>query len=126
MVIKSKTPLDPICEPCIFGKQHCHNIPKTANHQDKLLGLVHTDLKGPLPVASMEGYRYWQPFIDDKSKWLAVAFLRQKSEALERFKHYKAYAEKHTGCKLLVERDDKGGEFIGREFFDFCAKEGIL
>jgi len=30
MVIKSNLPPDPICEPCILGKQKRHNIPKTA------------------------------------------------------------------------------------------------
>ena len=30
MVLKSKSPPDPICEPCILGKQRRHNIPKTA------------------------------------------------------------------------------------------------
>ena len=126
MVIHSSTPPDPICEPCILGKQRCHNIPKTATRRTSLLALVHTNLKGPLPVPTPEGYRYWQPFVDDKSRFTAVAFLRKKSEALLSFKRYKAYAENKLGCKIQVERDDKGGEFIGKEFFDFCADEGIL
>jgi transposase InsO family protein len=91
-----------------------------------VLALVHTDLKGPLPVQTPEGYRYWQPFIDDKSRFRVVAFLRHKSEALQSFKRFKAYAENQQGCKIKVERDDKGGEFIGKEFFDFCADEGIM
>ena len=127
MVIQSRTPPDPICEPCIFGKQHHHNIPKSTTHRrTSLLALVHTDLKGPLPVQSPEGWKYWQPFVDDKSRWKAIAFLKQKSEALQAFKQYKAYAENKLGCKLLVERDDKGGEFISKEFNEFCANEGIL
>ena len=76
MEIRSKSPPDPICEPCIFGKQHRHNIPKTATHRTSLLALVHTDLKGPLPVQTLEGFRYWQPFIDDKSRFMAVSFLK--------------------------------------------------
>jgi len=126
MKMNSQTPPDPICEPCILGKQRRHNIPKTATRRTSLLALVHTDLKGPLPVQSPERYRYWQPFVDDKSRWTAVTFLKKKSEALMAFKRYKAYAEKKLGCKILVERDDKGGEFIGQEFYDFCADEGIL
>src|SRR6266516_4055968 len=47
MEIRSKTPPDPVCEPCILGKQRCHNIPKTATRCTSLLALVHTDLKGP-------------------------------------------------------------------------------
>src|SRR5271156_4607481 len=126
MVIRSTAPPDPICEPCIFGKQHRHNIPKTATRKSSVLALVHTDLKGPMPVQTPEGYQYWQPFVDDQSHFMTLAFLRCKNEAFPTFKRFKALAEKQTGCKLLVERDDKGGEFIGKEFFDFCADEGIL
>src|SRR5262249_13045358 len=86
MTIQSSTPPDPICESCIFGKQCCHNIPKTASRKSRLLALVHTDLKGPLPVQTPEGYQYWQPFVDDKSRFTAVALLKNKSEALISFK----------------------------------------
>src|SRR5579859_1426480 len=126
MDLRSKTPPDPICESCIFGKQRRHNIPKTATRRTSTLALVHTDLKGPLPVQSVEGYRYWEPFVDDKSRYIAVSFLKKKSEALQAFKQYKAYAENKLGCKIQMQRDDKGGEFISREFEDFCANEGIL
>jgi hypothetical protein len=125
MVIKSQSAPDPICEPCIFGKQHRHDIPKTATRKKAILDLIHTDLKGPLPVQTTEGFRYWELFIDDKSRWKMVAFLRQKNHALAAFKEYKAYAEKQTGKKIKSTRDDKGSEFIGHEYNEFCAKEGI-
>jgi hypothetical protein len=95
MMIKSQSiPPDPICEPCIFEKQHRHNIPKTASHKSHILDLVHKDLKGPMPVQTAEGEHYWELFIDDTSRWKIVAFLRQKSDALVAFKLYKAEAEK--------------------------------
>jgi hypothetical protein len=56
---------------------------------------------------------------------LAVAFLKRKSEALNAFKQFKALAENQVGHKIQVERDDKGGEFISKEFDDFCAEHGI-
>jgi hypothetical protein len=64
--------------------------------------------------------------VDNSSRFLVVAFLSQKSEALVAFKCYKAYPEKALGKHILISRDDKGGEFISREFDDFCADEGIF
>ena len=125
MVIKSKTPPDPICDSCIMGKQRRHNIPKTATRRHSTLALIHTDLKGPLPVVSMQGHSYWQAFVDDASWFWVVAFLSRKSEALTAFKRYKAYAEKALGKSIMVSRDDKGGEFISKEYFDYTADEGI-
>ena len=125
MVIKSDSPPDPICEPCILGKQKRHNIPKTATRRTRLLALIHTDLKGPLPVQTPEGYRYWQCFIDDASRFKVIAFLKRKSEALVAFKQFKAYAENRLEKQIQMTRDDKGGEFIGKEYHEFCASEGI-
>src|SRR3984957_2777836 len=125
IVIRSASPPDPICEPCILGKQYHHYIPNTATHRTSLLSLVHSDLKGPLPVQTLEGYHYWQTFVDDKSRYLVVAFLRHKSEALVAFKQFKAYAENLLGRCIQMSRDDKGGEFISTEFNEFCADEGI-
>jgi hypothetical protein len=126
MIIQSNTKPDPICESCIFGKQRRHHIPKTASRKTTLLALVHTDLKGPLPVESLEGHKYWQAFVDDNSRWLTVAFLKRKTQALQSFKQFKAHAENQLGCKIKGERDDKGGEFISKEFNDFCAENGIV
>ena len=126
MSLDSQSPPDPICEPCILGKQHRHNIPKTASRKSSLLALVHTDLKGPLPVQTQQGYQYWQPFVDDKSRFITLAFLKCKSEAFDAFKQYKAFAEKKLGKQIQMSRDDKGGEFISKEFNQFCADNGIL
>ena len=44
MVLKSKTLPDPICEPCIAGKQHRSNVSRHAlHHSDEPLQLVHSD-----------------------------------------------------------------------------------
>jgi hypothetical protein len=48
---------DPICKPCISGKQHRPPIPHTAHHRaSEALDLVHMDVHGPLPVQTQEGY----------------------------------------------------------------------
>jgi hypothetical protein len=52
----------------------------------------------------MQGHKYWQPFVDDSSGFLVVAFLSQKGQALGVFKYYKAYAEKALGKHILVSR----------------------
>ena len=87
MVINSNAKPDPICEPCLAGGQHRGPIPKTASSCAKdLLGLVHSDVKGPLPVRTPEGYQFWVTFIDDKSHFGAVYLLRSKDEVYGTFK----------------------------------------
>lgn len=44
---------DPICEPCLAGNMK-RIVNKTASHNKELSALVHSDLHGPMPVASRE------------------------------------------------------------------------
>ncbi|THH05660.1 hypothetical protein EW145_g4631 [Phellinidium pouzarii] len=126
IVVKSKDLPDPICKPCIAGKQHRLNVSKLASHHASgLLELVHSDVHGPLPVQTRHGYHYWITFIDDHSCHWAVMPLKKKSDAFAAFKHFKAYAENQLNLKIKATRDDKGGEYMPREWDQFCNSEGI-
>ena len=58
-----------MCESYILGKQKNVNFLKPGRTpKAEKLELVHTDLWGPSPVASLEGSRYYITFIDDSSK----------------------------------------------------------
>jgi len=41
------------------------------------------------------------------------------------FKEFKALVENQTRKKIKIFRSDNGGEYISKEFIDFCKKEGI-
>ena len=56
LTIRSKCQPDPICEPCLAGKLHRNPIPRFASRKFTRIALVHTDLKGKLPVATPKGY----------------------------------------------------------------------
>ncbi len=89
------------------------------------LELVHSDLHGPLPVATREGYRYWITFLDDATSYRAAMRLKQKSQALEAFKLFKATAENQLDAKIKELQDDKGGEYMSNEFIKFTDCCGI-
>jgi transposase InsO family protein len=63
--------------------------------------------------------------IDDYSRLTCVAFLKEKSEAFEKFKVFKALTENQTGKGLKEVRFDRGGEFSSWNFKEFCDKHGI-
>ena len=78
-----------------------------------------------MKVPTHQGYCYWVTFIDDFSRFKAVYLLKRKSETFAAFKQFKAWAENVTGQKLGCLRDDKGGEYMSREFEAFCIDHGI-
>jgi transposase InsO family protein len=116
---------DPICEPCLAGKMHALPFRSSLSHNRSPLELVHTNLHGPLPVATHSGYKYWITFIDDATRFRAVYLLKAKSEAFEAFKVYKSWAENQLGVKLRALQDDKGGEYISNACLAFTEAAGI-
>ena len=54
-----------------------------------------------------------------------IYFLKTKDEVFCRFKEFKALVENLSGKKIKVLRLDNGGEYVDKDFTDFCAKEGI-
>ena len=90
LVLDSDNKPNSICKPCIAGKMSANPFPLSANHNCSLLALIHSDLYGPLPVATYQGYKYWIIFIDDVICFRAVYLLKNKSQAFKVFKEYKA------------------------------------
>ena len=76
------------------------------------LELVHTDLWGPSPVASLGDSRYYITFIDDSSRKVWVYFLKNKSDVFETFKKWKVMVETKTGLKVKCLKSDNGEEYI--------------
>ncbi|GJY58030.1 retrovirus-related pol polyprotein from transposon TNT 1-94, partial [Tanacetum coccineum] len=57
------------CEPCVLGKQKKVRFVKSGNTRKlQRLELVHTDVYGPISVASIGESRYYVTFVDDNSK----------------------------------------------------------
>jgi hypothetical protein len=117
--LDSQADPDPVCEACKAGKMHANPFPTSQSRASRPLQLVHSDVHGPVKVRTHQGYRYWVTFIDDFSRFKAVYLLKHKSETFAAFKQYKAWAENVTGARLGSLRDDKGGEYMSREFDAF-------
>ena len=55
-----------VCEECVVSKQPHNQFPKGKSKRAKeVLGLVHSDLCGPITPMSNRGKRYFISFIDD-------------------------------------------------------------
>ena len=91
-----------------------------------LLGLVHTDVCGPMSTQAMGGFSYFITFIDDRSRFGYVYLMKHKSEAFEKFKEYKHEVEKQTKHSIITLRSDRGGEYLNGEFLDYLKENGIV
>lgn len=112
-----------MCEVCIKGKQTRKPFPESQTTE--VLELVHTDVCGPMRVNSLSGSQYFATFINDKSRWCEIHFLKKKSEVAEKFKEYKSMVEKRTGRKIKAVQSDNGTEYSSHYLEDFLKQESI-
>ena len=83
------------CEACALGKQLREEFPlQTEKKQRELIELIHTDVCGPMQTMSIGGARYFLIFVDDRSRFTWVYFIRRKSDVFEYFKEFKNMVEK--------------------------------
>ena len=114
------------CEPCILGKMRRSPVPKKSETKStEKLQLLHTDLCGPVHVDSLGGSRYIFTVTDDFSRYKSVYFLKKKDEALSNFQHFVNQAENFTGNSVKSVRSDNGGEYVSKEFLQYCSEKGI-
>ena len=72
----------------ILGKQKSVSFSKIGRTpRSKKLDLVHTDVWGLSPVASLEGSRYYVMFIDDSTRNVWIYFLKNKSDIFSTFRN---------------------------------------
>jgi len=58
-------------------------------------------------------------FIDNFSRYVWVDFMKEKSEALDKFKEFKNKVETEVGHKIQSLSTDNGGENTSNEFFEY-------
>ncbi|KAD4888558.1 hypothetical protein E3N88_20631 [Mikania micrantha] len=78
-----------------------------------------------MQAPSLGGSYYYMLLIDDYTRMNWIYFLKNKSEAFEHFKTFKAMTEKECDNQIKVLRTDRGGEFCSHEFLKYCEQHGI-
>ena len=113
------------CKHCLIGKMHQLPFAHSQFQSTQPLELVHSDVWGPAPVSSSNGYKYYLLFMDDFSKYSWLFLLKHKSDVLATFKHFKATVETQLSAQIKFLRTDCGGEYTSNAFTDFCSSHGI-
>jgi transposase InsO family protein len=116
-----------LCGDCVTTKLKRAPFPSQAKRRaEGLLDLVHGDLCGPITPETPGGNKFFMLLVDDCSRYMWVALMAAKSDALEVVKKFQARVEVETGRRLRVLRTDNGGEFTSVEFDTYCAEHGVM
>ena len=107
------------------SRQRAH--PKTADqHVQHPFQLVFTDLMGPFTPEAVGGYKYVSKISDEYTRWTEIYLLKSKDGALHALQSFVQSMAIPRGVRVERLRADKGGEFVGNGFKDYCTQTGLL
>ena len=89
------------------------------------LEIVHTNLSGTTKTRAFYGERYCMILVDDFTRMMWVAFLRENLETFGKFKIFKNIFENESSLKIKYMRSGRGGEFTLNDFTIFFEVNGI-
>lgn len=111
-----------LCQPCCLAKSHRLPYTDSSTQYTSPLQLVHSDLWGPSPIISRNGYRYYVTFVDHYSRFTWLYLLKTKGEVETVFKHFKSLVENQFNARIKSFQSDWGGEYRGlASFFQECG-----
>jgi hypothetical protein len=96
------------CIDCINGK-YVKQIKNGANRSTATLEITHTDICGPFSMKSVDGYDSFIIFTDDYSRYGYIYPIKERSEALDKFKIYRAEVENQHDKRIKIVWSDHGG-----------------
>ena len=102
------------CTDCIKGK-YVKKIKKDVKRSAGILEIIHTDICGSFPMKSVNGYDSFITFTDDFSRYGYIYIIKERLEALDKFKIFKVEVKNQHNLKIKIVRSDRGGgEYYGR------------
>nr|GEZ65818.1 retrovirus-related Pol polyprotein from transposon TNT 1-94 [Tanacetum cinerariifolium] len=116
------------CDACKIRKQaHASYKAKNVVSTTRCLELLHMDLFGPSTVRSYGGNHYTLVIVDDYSRYTWTRFLKDKTEAFDRFEIFSRKIQNQLICSIASIRTDHGREFDNEvQFGEFCNVNVII
>lgn len=113
------------CSPCVVGKMARSPFPLSVRVASHPLELLHTDVCGPMPVASPGGRRYMVSIIDHATRFKAIVPVISKGQATEAVMAVVNRWEVETGAAANTIRSDGGLEYSGGKWKAWREQKGI-
>jgi hypothetical protein len=112
------TPLDfsnsDYCIDCIKEKYAKQVEKGEAKRSAGVLEIIHMNICGSFPIKYVDDFDSFITFTDDFSRYGYIYPIKKRSEALDKFKVFKAEVENQHNIKIKIVRSDHGGEYCGR------------
>lgn len=86
---------------------------------------MHTDIAGPIEVLSKGGARYFTVFVEDKTSYGAIEFLKSKDEVYDATENFLNWSENQQNTTVKKWHCDNSGENTSDKLRKLLCKHGI-
>lgn len=111
---------------CLSGKMSRQSFSSSSHISVRLFERVCSDVWGPSPVVSIEGYKYYVIFVDDFTKFTWFFPLTYKSQVASVFEQFYAFIQNHFKTSVQYFQSDGGSEYMSSNFQKFLKARGII
>jgi hypothetical protein len=101
------------CIECIQGKYVKYIKKIGATHSSGVLEIIHINICGPFNMKSIYGFNSFITFTDDFSRYRYIYPIRERYEALDKFKIFKAEVKISTMLRLRSYARIEEGNIMG-------------
>jgi len=109
----------PVYESCLEGKMTKRPFSSKGSRGQRFIGISVHWYVWTHKFRAREGYEYFITFTDDDSRHEYIYLMHRKSETYEKFKEFRAEAEKQLGKSIKTLRSDRGGEYLSADFLGY-------
>ena len=114
------------CLHCQLAKQPALSFNTNNSICDTPFGLIHSDIWGPAPTPTVNGYRYFVLFIDDYSRFTWIYFLKHRSELSQIYIDFATMITTQFSCTIKILRTDNAMEYQDSVLLQFLKQQGTI
>ncbi|KAM1789190.1 hypothetical protein ACFX11_039377 [Malus domestica] len=124
-ILCSKSSFSVMCSSCLEGKFCKLPFSLSTNKSVKPFAVIHSDLWGPSPFVSIDGYRYYVIFVDECTRHCWLFPLINKSDVFTTFVAFYSFVLTQFATVIQTLQSDGGGEYVSKVFQSFLLAKGI-
>ena len=114
-----------MCHPCLAGKVSKLPFPQHHHKFTSPFATIHTDLWGPAPCISVDGYRYYTIFVDECTRFCWLFPLVNKSDLFSMFVAFYSFLFTQYSATVKILQSDGRGEYTCNRLKQFLLDKGI-
>ena len=123
-VCEEKSCDETLCTACALGKFDRKQYRPSKRKATNVLDKVPMDIKGPMEVSAIGGFKYFLVLVDDCSGYITVFLMQAKSQALQQYKTFCEQVWNQLYKRVTYLRCDNANEFLTKQFVTYLNTQG--